>query len=238
MAFESALVILVLFGATLTASTFGFGGALFSMPLLTLVVGLEVATPLYGLVGWTTALIVMGTSWRDAKFALVWRLILATLVGIPLGVLLVRSVTSDLLVKGLGVFLIAFGLYRLLALPVPPLRRRNWAYGFGLLAGILGGAYNTGGPPMVVYATMNRWPPETFRATLQSCFLVTGLGVLVSHGLGGLWTEQVLQLYALSIPFVVPTVWLGGWLNRHMPVQQFERVLFVILIVLGIMLFL
>ena len=47
----STLTLLVLFGATLTSSTFGFGGALFSMPLLTLVVGIEVATPLYGLVG-------------------------------------------------------------------------------------------------------------------------------------------------------------------------------------------
>jgi uncharacterized membrane protein YfcA len=236
MPLEFALTVLILFGATLTASTFGFGGALFSMPLLTLVLGLEVATPLYGLVGWTTALIVMGTSWREASLQLVWRLILATLVGIPLGVLLVRTMPSEILVKGLGAFLMAFGLYRLLALPMPTLKRPNWAYGFGLVAGVLGGAYNTGGPPLVVYATMNRWPPVTFRATLQSCFLVTGLGVLISHGLGGLWTAQVWQLFALSMPIVVPTVWLGAWLNRHMPVQQFERILFVILIILGIML--
>ena len=238
MLLESGLTLLVLFGATLTASTFGFGGALFSMPLLTLVVGIEVAIPLYGLVGWTTALMVMGTSWREAKLRLVWRLMLGTLVGIPLGVVLVRHLPSPLLVQGLGIFLIAFGLYRLLALPVPPLYRLSWAYLFGLIAGVLGGAYNTGGPPVVVYATMNRWPPETFRATLQSTFLVTGLGVLISHGVGGLWTEQVLRLFVLSVPVVVPAVWLGAWLNRHMPMHQFERLLFLILMVLGVMLFL
>lgn len=236
MVLEPVLTLIVLFGATLTASTFGFGGALFSMPLLTLVVGLEVATPLYGLVGWTTALMVMGTSWREAKLQLVWRLLLATLVGIPLGVLLVRILPSALLVRGLGIFLIAFGIYRFFALPMPILRRLAWAYPFGLVAGVLGGAFNTGGPPVVVYATMNRWPPETFRATLQGCFLVTGLGVLISHGLGGLWTAQVLRLFVLSLPVVLPTVWLGGWLNRRMPMQQFERFLFVILIVLGLML--
>jgi len=232
----STLTLLVLFGATLTSSTFGFGGALFSMPLLTLVVGIEVATPLYGLVGWTTAVMVMSTSWRAAKLQLVWRFILATLVGIPLGVLLVRTLPAEVLVKGLGLFLISFGVYRLLALPVPARQRLTWAYPFGLAAGILGGAYNTGGPPLVVYATMNRWPPETFRATLQSCFLVTGLGVLISHGLGGLWTGQVLHLFALSVPIVIPAVVLGGWLNRRMPMQRFERFLFLILIVLGVML--
>lgn len=236
MMLETALTLVVLFGATLTASTFGFGGALFSMPLLTLVVGIEIATPLYGLVGWTTALVVMGTSWRQAKLGLVWRLILATLAGIPLGVVLVRLLPPTLLVRGLGLFLIAFGGYRCFALPVPTLHRFAWAYPFGLMAGILGGAYNTGGPPLVVYATMNRWPPETFRATLQACFWVTGLGVLISHGLAGFWTETVLRLFVLALPVVVPTVWLGGWLNRRMPVQQFERVLFGILIILGVML--
>lgn len=236
MLLETGLTLLILFGATLTGSTFGFGGALFSMPLLTLVVGLEIATPLYGLVGWITALLVMGSSWRSAKLQLVWRLILATLVGIPLGVWLVRYLPSEILVKGLGLFLMAFGLYRLLALPVPALHRAVWAYPFGLMAGILAGAYNTGGPPVVVYAAMNRWPPETFRATLQGSFLVMGLGVLIGHGLGGLWTGQVLRLVALSMPVVIPTVWLGGWLNRRMAVHQFERFLFVILMILGLML--
>ncbi len=236
MLLESGLTLLVLFGATLTASTFGFGGALFSMPLLTLVVGIEVAIPLYGLVGWATALMVMGTSWREAKLRLVWRLMLGTLVGIPLGVVLVRYLPAERLVQGLGIFLMTFGIYRLLALPIPPLHRLSWAYLFGLLAGVLGGAYNTGGPPVVVYATMNRWPPEIFRATLQSSFLVTGLGVLISHGLGGLWTEPVLRLFVMAIPIIMPAFWLGGWLNRHMPVHQFERFLFLILIFLGIML--
>ena len=238
MLLESVLTLLILFGATLTASTFGFGGALFSMPLLTLVVGIEVATPLYGLVGWTTTLMVMGTSWRAAKLHLVWRLMIGTLVGIPLGVWLVRYLPPAILVKGLGICLMIFGLYRLLALPVPPLYRLSWAYLFGLIAGVLGGAYNTGGPPVVVYATMNRWPPETFRATLQGSFLVSGLGVLISHGLGGLWTEQVFRWFLLSVPMVIPAVWLGGWLNRHLPVHQFERFLFVILIILGVLLLL
>ena len=157
-------------------------------------------------------------------------------MGIPLGVLLVRTMPSEILVRGLGAFLLAFGLYRLLALLIPTLKRLNWAYGFGLVAGVLGGVHNTGGPPLVVYATMNRWPPVTFRATPQGCFVVTGLGVLISYGLGGLLTAQVLQLFALSIPVVIPAIWLGAWINRHMPMQRFEQILFVILIILGIML--
>jgi hypothetical protein len=147
MILETSLTLLALFGATLTSATFGFGGALFSMPLLTLIIGLETATPLYALVGWTTALMVTGTSWRAAKLHLVWRLMVATLAGIPLGVLLVKHLPQPWLVGGLGVFLVGFGLYRLLDWPLPTVRRLAWAYPFGLLAGVLGGAYNTNGPP-------------------------------------------------------------------------------------------
>jgi uncharacterized membrane protein YfcA len=233
MVLEASLTLLALFGATLTAATFGFGGALFAMPLLTLVVGIETAVPLYALAGWTTAVMVTGTSWRAAKLQLVWRLMVATLAGIPLGVLLVKVLPQQLLIGGLGVFLIGFGIYRLMNWPLPSLRRLGWAYPFGLIAGVLGGAYNTSGPPIVVYATMNHWPPETFRASLQSYFLATGLGILISHGLGGLWSSKVLLLYGSSIPVVVAAVWLGGWINHRLSVHQFERLLFVILIALG-----
>ena len=230
------LILLVLFGANLTAATFGFGGALFAMPLLTLVVGLKLATPLYALVGITNALLVTGLSWRVAKLALVWRLIATTLIGIPLGVGMVQLLPTPLMTKTLGGCLVAFGLYRLLALPLPTIRHPGWAYPVGLVAGLLGGAYNTNGPPVVVYAALNRWDPETFRATLQAYFLATGFGIVASHGLGGLWTRQIFVLYPLALPGTLLAVWLGGWLNRTMPVQRFERLLFLVLIGLGVLL--
>lgn len=226
-------ILLVLFGSALTASIFGFGGALFAMPLLTLVVDIKLATPLCALVTVTNALLVAGLNWRVARWAVVGRLMATTLVGIPLGVLLVRTLPTPWLTQVLGLFLIAFGLYRLLALPLPPLRHPGWAYPFGLLAGLLGGAYNTNGPPIVVYAALNRWDPVTVRATLQTYFLAAGLGIVASHGLGGLWTEAVLKLYGLALPGLVLAVVLGGWLNRTLPVARFERLLFGLLVGLG-----
>lgn len=235
-AVQIGLILLILFGATLTSSTFGFGGALFAMPLLTLVTGLETATPLFALVGITNALLVTGSSWRTAKLALVWRLIVATLVGIPVGVELVRSLPSQITTLTLGLFLISFGLYRLLQFPLPVIKRLYWAYPFGFLAGILGGAYNTNGPPVVVYAALNRWDPASFRASLQAYFLAAGLSIVVSHALSGLWTPQIFLIYGLSLPGVGLAVWLGGWFNRTMPVQRFEHLLFLLLIGLGLLL--
>ena len=83
-----------------------------------------------------------------------------------------------------------YGAYNLLRPGLPALRSEAWAYPFGFAAGVLGSAYNTGGPPVIIYGTMRRWPPAHFRATLQGFFLFTNIFVLVGHGLAGLWTRR------------------------------------------------
>jgi uncharacterized membrane protein YfcA len=235
---DISLAVLVLFLGTLVSSTFGFGGALFSMPLLTLAIGLPTATPLFGLVGFLTALTITSTSWRAIQFKLVWRLVGTTMLGIPVGVWLVRVMAGELLIHGLGTFLILFGLYRLTPIRLPLICHPAWAYPFGFVAGILGGAYNTNGPPIVIYGSMNRWPPTIFRATLQSYFLPTGIAILTSHALGGLWTLKVFILLAWSLPGVFLAIWLGRFLNQRFSVPQFDRALYLLLIGLGILLWL
>jgi uncharacterized membrane protein YfcA len=78
-----AFVALVLFGATLIRSVFGFGDALFAMPLMSLAIGVGTATPVMGLVSVVIAVGVLLTSWRHLDLAAVWRLLAASLIGIP-----------------------------------------------------------------------------------------------------------------------------------------------------------
>jgi hypothetical protein len=66
-----AVVALALFGATLIRSVFGFGDALFAMPLMSLAVGVGVATPVMGLVSVILAAGVLLTSWRHLDIAAV-----------------------------------------------------------------------------------------------------------------------------------------------------------------------
>lgn len=233
---EIALVSLILFTATLTSSAFGFGSALFGMPLLTLVVGLDVATPLVGLAGPTAAAIIASTSWRTIQLGLVWRMVLGTCLGIPVGVWTVNTFPSESLTRILGVCLIGFGLYRLTKAKFPKISHPAWAYPFGFVAGILGGAYNTNGPPVVIYGNLNRWNPEQFRANLQSYFLPTGLAILLSHGIAGLWTTRVVALYGWSLPSILVAIWLGERINQRLQGQRFEQVLCLLLIGLGVLL--
>lgn len=231
-----SLTVLVLFLATLISSVFGFGSALVAMPLLTLVLGLPTALPLLGLAGPVASVLVTGTSWSSVQVSASSRLLMGSLLGIPLGVWLVQVLPNQGLVRGLGGLMIAFALYRLAQIKLPTLTQPVWAYPFGFVAGVLGAAYNTNGPPVVIYGNLSHWPPQKFRATLNSYFFPSGLVILVSHALGGLWTREVFWLFGLSLPGILVAVWLGEQINRRLPVHKFDRWVFALMIGLGLLL--
>jgi len=230
------LVITIVSVSALTRSALGFGDALISMPLLVMTVGIQTATPLVALLGFTIAVAILFKSWRDVDIKAAWRLIAASLFGIPVGILLLRGAPEQIVRGFLGGLITLFGLYNLTTPNLPTLRWEGFAYIFGFVAGILGGAYNTNGPPIVIYSTLRRWPPERFRATLQGYFLPTGLLLLTSHGLAGLWTPDVLRFYGVALPFILLAVLLGGKLNRRIPRRRFGRFVNLFLILIGLFL--
>lgn len=230
-------VLAVVLAAALLRSTLGFGDALLAMPLLTLLIGIQSSTPLVALISSTIALSMLLGNWRGVDLQATWRLILSTVLGIPLGILLLKA-APEALVKGvLGGILVGFGLYQCFRPRLPRLPWEWLAYPFGFVAGLLGGAYNTNGPPVIVYGVLRHWSPERFRATLQGYFFPSGLFVLLSHGLAGLWTPDVLRLYLCALPLVLLAIWLGERLSRRIRGEQFQRIVYAGLVVLGLFMF-
>lgn len=228
-----ALAAIILFASTFVRSALGFGDALVAMPLLALAVGVRTATPVVAFAASTIAVVILFRHWRRVDVSATWRLVVSSLLGIPFGLLLLKAAPEAYVKIALGVLLIAYGLYSLLAPRLPELKNDWTAYVFGFVAGVLGGAYNTNGPPVVVYAALKRWPPRDFRATLQGCFLLTGLMILIGHGLAGLWTPEVLRLYLFSLPAILLAIFLGARVNRRATQETFSRAVYLFLVVMG-----
>lgn len=229
-------VLAVIFLSTFTRSALGFGDALIAMPLLAMLVSMEVATPLVALGATTIAIAILVGAWKQVDIRATWRLVVSTLVGVPLGLLFLKAAPEAIVEGLLGLVLIGFGLYSLATPRLPALRSENLSYVFGLMAGILGGAYNTNGPPVVVYGALRRWSAERFRATMQGYFLPTGLTILISHGLAGLWTPTVLRLYGYALPVIVAAVIVGGWVNKKIAAGRFHQVVYGFLVLIGVIL--
>ncbi len=237
------LIFVILFVSTFIHSTLGFGQALIAMPLLAMVVELKTATPLVAFVLMTIAAIILLRNWRVADLNAVWRLVLSSCFGIPVGLFLLKGVPEGLMKVFLGTVVILFSLYNLANrhLTIIDLRRVSGGsvltYLFGFVAGILGAAYNTSGVVITIYATLRDWSPDRFRSTLQSYFVFTGLLILASHGLAGLWTPDVLRLYVTSLPLILAGIFLGGKLSRLIPQGQFDGYVNVGLLIMGLLLF-
>ncbi len=237
----STLFVWLAVGAILSISTFvrgtlGFGNALLAMPLLALMLGIRVATPLVALSSFTIAMLMLLGNWRDVELQSAWRLVLASFLGIPLGLWLLQG-APEALVKGLlGVVLVLFGLFNLTTLRLPRLTWKPAAFAFGFMAGVLGGAYNTNGPPIIIYGVLTRWTPEQMRATLQGYFLPAGILILAGHGLAGLWTPEVLRFYVLTLPLVVLALLAGSRLSRKLPPGRFDKLVYGSLVLMGVLL--
>ena len=228
----------VLFLATLIRSTLGFGEALVAVPLLALVVPVEVAAPVAVLVSITVAVIVVVQDWRHVHVRSAGWLVLPTLLGIPLGLILLRTVSAPVVKGALGTVIVGFSAHSLLSGKQRELKNDKLAWLFGFGAGVLGGAYGMNGPPLVIYGSLRRWSPQHFRATLQGYFLPASLAGLWGYRLAGLWTPAVNRFYLLSLPLVVLATFLGRAMNRRLRIQRFLRYIHGGLIVIGMMLLL
>lgn len=229
------LILLVIVLSTLIRAVFGFGNALVAMPLLTMLLGIQTASPLVALTGPLISILILLKDWKSIEIKSTLWLITASLIGIPIGLYILKGFQEALVKDILAWILILFGVYSLFNYRIP-LLGEIWAIPFGLLAGILGGAYNSNGPPIVIFGALRKWNPQRFRSSLQGYFLVTGLMIVVGHGLAGLWTTEVLWLFLFSVPVIVLSILLGNRLNQRIPAGKFDRMIHILLIGLGILL--
>lgn len=229
-------IIAIIFVSAFVRSAFGFGDALIAMPLLALIIDLNIATPLIGMCAVTYSVLILYKEWRKVKYHDVIVLIITAFIGIPIGIYFLKEDHESLLKIILGLFIVLFALFNIFKPKLFYLKNDRFAFIFGLISGVLGGAYNTNGPPVVIYSALRRWEPRTFRATMQGYFLPTGFMIAISHFVGGLWTKEVVLNYFYVLPAIVVAVFLGGMLNRKIKQEQFNNYIFILLLFVGVLL--
>ena len=233
---ETWLLLLVVFGAVLVRAAFGFGDVLVSVPILVLFVSPKLVIPLMGIVGATNALLMLlrdrpSVQWRPVRY-----LLMASFVGVPLGVLLLKWLPETTINRGLGVLLVAFCVWSLLGRKTLRLTSPLWAWPFGFGAGVMGGAVTATGPPIVLYSTTQGWTPDESRATMQGFFLPNSIFILISHWLAGMWTADVLRTYILVLPICFIAIPLGAALALRLSRGRFEFLTMLVLLGAGLLL--
>jgi uncharacterized membrane protein YfcA len=197
-----------------------------------------VAAPLAVLVSITIAGIVVVQDWAKIHLRSAGWLVLSTLLGIPLGVLLLTSSHQRVVKGSLGVILIAFSIYSMVGRTPLELKHdsRGWLLACGFFAGVMGGAYGMNGPPLVIYGAMRRWSAQHFRATLQGYFLPASIIGMGGYWLAGLWVPTVTHYYLVSLPATLLAVFLGRVINHRLRGDAFLKYVYLGLAGIGALL--
>ncbi len=228
------LVLLVVFFAIFTQSVAGFGLGLVSMPLLTQLLGIRMAAPLVALIAITAEVLLLIRYRDDLDFGAVWRLSVASIIAVPLGVMALHRIDSDLILKALGAIVIGYSIYGLSNFHLPEVEHPRWGYGFGFLSGLLSGAYNLAGPPVVIYGNCRRWEPREFKSNLQGFFMLNSLTVIATHALSQSYTRTVFNHYLLAVPAILMGIVVGIALDKRFNPTTFRKIVLVLLVILGL----
>jgi hypothetical protein len=232
------VVFVVMLVSAFTQTLTGFGSALVSMSILPSLLGIQVASPLVALMAITLESILLIRLRGAFNLKAVWRLSLAALVGIPIGLALARSINEDVVLTVLGIILVGYSLYALTTPRLPELKHPAWAFAFGFVGGILSGAYNVAGPAAVIYGNCRRWEPDEFRSNLQAFFLINDAFVLINHGLVGNLKPIVWTYYLVALPAILLGIFFGLKLDQRINPDVFRKMVQVLLIVMGLRLIL
>ncbi|MEA3337364.1 MAG: sulfite exporter TauE/SafE family protein [Chloroflexota bacterium] len=224
----------IVFSAALTQSLIGFGWALVAMPLLAELLGIQIAAPLVALLALSLESFLVIRYRFDLSLSAIWQLVIGAMVGIPLGILALGYLDETVILTIMGVLVIIYSLTVLSGLKMPRLEGSIWAYGVGLVAGTLAGAYNAPGPPVIIYGQCRRWSPLVFKGNLQAFFVATGVFVVLGHVVAGNLVPAVWRGYLVALAPVGLGILAGQRLEGRVNPEQFRKLVLVALIVIGL----
>jgi uncharacterized membrane protein YfcA len=176
----------------------GFGFALLAVPLLSLLVDTKAGVVGVSIVGLGLAAVMAARDRGHVDFSTVRLVVVAALVGMPLGLLIIGRADDATLSILIGIVVLCFTLLLWRGMKVPD--RPASALGAGLASGLLSTSTGTSGPPLVIALHGRGLSPVVFRATLAMTFLVQGTLSLLGFAVTGHVTRDAVLVAAVGVP--------------------------------------
>jgi uncharacterized protein len=215
----------------------GFAGiSALSLPLLALQI-----SPLRGAVIMLPILMVQDVVsvcayWRKWDWANLRVLFPGALVGIVAGYLLAAYVSDAAFRLSLGLVSLVFGARYLLskAAEVPKPAHPQAGVFWGAMAGFTSMIANTGAPPFQIYVTPQRLPRDVFVGTMSIFFAVVNWVKVPPFIALGLFTRETLLTSVVLFPIAIAATWAGVLLVRRVSADQFSRMIYSLMILIGV----
>lgn len=237
----------VTFFTQLIEAITGFGSSVLAMPFAIAITGSVIAarTPttlhtwLYG--GWVVATDFNKILWRQY-----FTIMLFVLSGLPLGMLASRHLPDTMLRVVLALFMVGVSVNGI----VRDIRHTDSSetsrflqpHGWQMvmfcillfLGGIIHGAFSSGGPLLIIYATIVIKEKGNFRATMCAVWFTLNSIILIEWLIRGVFKmEGIFWLCLITIPFFLVGAFTGTLVHKRISAKNFTRFVYIILLLSG-----
>lgn len=227
---------LVMFLASFVMGLTGFGIALVAMAFLPWLMSPVTAIVVLTIYALVFSAVVVVQLWRDLTPRALVDLLIGTVAGTPVGVWVLASLPASALNRLIGLVLVVVVALEFRGVMPTRLVGRVWGLGTGFLAGLIGGAVGTPGPPVIVYTTTQGWGPRTIKANTMGFFVANQGAILAGYWWAGLVTREVVTVAAAFALPALAGVAAGVALFGRLDAVRFRRVVFGLLLVSGVVL--
>jgi uncharacterized membrane protein YfcA len=218
----------VIFGIT------AFGAALFTVPVLSHFLPLDFVLPMCALIDMSAALVLGVRFSREADWSELKWMVPLSLAGAVTGVTLLVALPRQTTIAGIGLFLVAYGVYALRQKEAVRLVSRAWAPVAGFSGGVLGTLFGVGAPPYAIYLTHRLRDKLAFRATLSNMVIFSVSMRAVVFTASGLMLADRLAGFAVLLPFALAGLWFGNRIHGRISRAGLLRVVSILLLLIGV----
>ena len=237
-ALPSIWLLLIAFPAvTLAYAIFamaGFGAVFITAPALAQVMPVATVVPVLALVDCVAATfngLKLGS--KIAFDELKW-LVPLIIAGSYIGANVLLVAPARPMMVGLGLFVIGYALFSLIAAPLPKAIGQRWIAVFGLVGGIFSGMFGSGGFIYAMYLTRRLADRDAIRATQSALIILSTLTRATIFLFAGVYSGWQIPLLALAcVPAMALGTWLGHRVTLAMSREQFLRAIYFLLLVSG-----
>lgn len=233
---------IILFGIIILVTHFiegitGFGCTVLALPFCSMLVGLKTAVPSLVILTLLMSIYIVVISYKKIIWKVYFKIIFFVIIGLPLGMYFFSILPENILKKILAIFMILVSLRGLyISFKNSPIKKvNNFILDLSLfLGGCIHGAFGSGGPLIVIFATRALSDKSSFRATLSMVWLTLNSIIVYKYFLNNTINNNIANIVLYSIPFLIVGAVLGNIAHNKIKDKHFTKIVYSVLFISGI----
>ncbi|MGL4676997.1 MAG: sulfite exporter TauE/SafE family protein [Brevinema sp.] len=231
----TAMIIIIISITHFLSALTGFGCTILAMPFMIPLVGIGVAKPVLLVMGTLQPLYLVLKMVKYIRWDILKTILIVSGLGLPIGFVLYSYLPQEISLILLGIVMLiagSMGIARLRGIEFKNIPNHILLF-LVFIGGILQGAFVSGGPLIVIYASLVLLDKNEFRASLSVLWLILNSIIMGQHIINNQFTPEVNTMILWNLPFLALSIYLGNILAMKVSKRLFDYILNIILLMGG-----